>query len=444
MSGLPFNNTGITPNNTPAKPASAGDIVDLFAEEDKGEKKPEKPAKEDKDADEDESKDKKKSEEKPVKRGKEDESDDDTEEDDEDEEEEDDDIEFQGDDEETDEEKLDLKAEDEEIKIDAPPRKKEITKEFPDFFKKFPWMEKMMFRDKQYTELFGSFNDARDVKGRAEILDNFEQDLMKGDTIEVLKQVKDNAPESFNKLVDNYLANLYKVDADSYHHVVNNIAKAIIREMAKDNDLKDAAKALNKFMFNSETYEPPQPKAKEAPEDDELKKEREAFTRERYTTARNDLQSRVDNVLRATISEYIDPKSEMTDYVKKNAIKDALSNLHDLVGNDKEFSKNLVKLWENAFKEKFSTNSLDAIRRSYLGKSKRLLSGVIKSARNTALKDAQPRKVKDKDDNEESSDKTSRRREPIRSGAPRHESGNRVEKGKMQKGESVLEFFSRD
>jgi hypothetical protein len=232
---------------------------------------------------------------------------------------------------------------DDEIDIEAPPRKKDIVAAYPDFFKKFPWMEKMMYRDQRYTELFGSFDDAKEVAESAQVLATFEQDLVKGNTETILKQIKDNSPKSWNKIVDNYLGTLAKVDKEAYFEVAGSVGKEIILNLVTDaqnrlqadpkdetgKTLKQVASILNQFLFGSTTFTPHKPRVEGKEEgDSELDNERKEFMRERFVTVRDELQTKIDRTLRATISEYIDPKGEMSDYVKKNAIRDAINMVH--------------------------------------------------------------------------------------------------------------------
>ncbi len=426
MSELPSNSGNAT---EPTKSPDTQDILDSFKEGEKPleDEKPVKTAKREREADTPDDDD----DEKPAG--------------------DDDEIELKGEespDDDLDAEKLDL---DSEIKIETPPRKAEITKEFPKFFEKFPWMEKMMFRDKQYTELFGSFDDAKEVKASADTLSAFEQDLLKGDTTTVLAQIQKASPETFDKITDNYLPNLYKVSPDAYYHVVGNITRQMIKSMMEDGnrlgnaDLTEAAKLVNRWMFSSEEIKAPTNKSTEKPKSTELDKERQDFINERFETAKNELQTKIDNVLKATISDYIDPKGEMSPYVKRNAVRDALQALHNSIGEDGSFVRNNNKLWENAFRDKFSQSSLNQIRSVYLGKSKSLLSQVIRKARTEALKDAPPRnRNTDSDDSEDQNSRRPARKANVQSGPPRQRSGNDNGKNQMRKGESVQEFLSRD
>lgn len=350
--------------------------------------------------------------------------------------------------------KKDEKDETQEDDLDAPPKKRELLTKYPDIFKTFPWFEKMIYRDRQYTELFGSFDDAKEVAEQAQILQNFEKDLVSGNTETILKQVKENDPKAFDKIVDNYMVTLSKVDKEAYVEVCGNIGKHIIRDLVNEATnvkgmnkeqaelLHQTALVLNQYLFGSSTYTPPKARVETKPNDEEekLNREKSDFTRQKYETSRDELQTRVDNTLRATITDYIDRNNEMSAYVKKNAINDAMKLLHTTIGNDAAFRKNLDKLWESAFSERFNQNSLGRIKSAYLGRAKALLKPIISKARAEALKDHTPTTREKEDDTEEREEERPAKRGPIASGRPRQSSG----KNDRKPGESVSEFFARD
>lgn len=342
-------------------------------------------------------------------------------------------------------EKLDL-AKPEDVEVEAPPRKKEILKEYPELFKKFPFLEKMMYRDRQYSELFGSFDDAREVADKSENFNNFESQLLAGNTEDILKGVKDSDEKAFNIIVDDYLPTLAKVDKEAYFHVVGNLNRRLIMEMVQEandtnnDDLKQAALLVNQFVFGSSKFTAPTLRVdkREEAKTSEVEQERLSFTRERFETARDDLQTRVDNTLRATISDYIDPKSAMSSYVKKNAVSDAMKILTSSIASDGSVVKNLDRLWRSAFDSKFSKDSLGKIQSFYLSKAKGNLKNAIIKARSEALKDLAPRREKETDDVEE---ETPRR--VSRNIAPGRPSTSKSKVG-PSKGESVTDFFMRD
>jgi len=400
-------------------PTTADDINDLF-----------------KTIDDDKVEEKKEVEEKPKKEPKEDKTA---------EQEEDDDLELV--EPEDDEDKIDL-SKDDEIEVDAPPRKKEILKEFPELFKKFPFLEKILYRDRQYNELFGSFDDAKEVAEKSETFNSFESQLLSGNTEEVLRSVKDTDEKAFNIIVDDYLPTLAKVDKDAYFHVVGNLNRRLIMEMVKEandtsnDDLKQAALLVNQFVFGSSKFTAPVNRVENRNEDktSEVEAERLSFVKERFESAKDDLQSKVDNTLRATISDYIDPKGVMSPYVKKNAVTDAMEILSSSIASDPSVAKNLNKLWKISFDNKFSRDSLSHIQSFYLSKAKSNLKNAIIKARAEALKDSRPAN-RDKETDVEEEDSSSRvARRTITPGKPSSSGGKNI----MKKGESVADFFARD
>lgn len=340
------------------------------------------------------------------------------------------------------EKELELKEDEEEKleeEIKSPPRKKEIEKEFPGFFKKFPEVEREYYKAQQFTEVIGTVEDAKELVSRVQVLDEFETDLSEGNTEKILNQVKQNSPEAFDKIVDNYLLALGKVDRDSYLSVIEGIVKRGIisalehAQNREDEELFKSAKAYYKYMFpQDKEIRMPEARKVQNTEDDRLKREREEFNKERFEIAQNDLQGRVDNIIRSNISNYMDPNDKMTPYVKKNAIKDAMNELEETIARDATFKKTVLDpLWKKAHDDKFSRASLDRIKSAYLSKAKTILKPIIIKARSEALKGLGSRVEKD-------------RKGPITPGRISTSSSERGRNKEPEKGMKTLDYLNSD
>lgn len=294
----------------------------------------------------------------------------------------------------------------EDLELVTPVRRREILAKYPKLFKDFPYLEKAYYREQQYTELLPTIDDAKIAIDKSTTLDKFENQLMSGSTEDILKAVKDTDENAFFKIVDSYLPTLAKVDEKAYHHVIGNVIKRTIIEMVnearanEDNkQLEAAAQLLNQFVFGTSKFANPTVLSKEQPKDtknNELEEKERQFNQRQFESARDDLSTRVNNILRSTIEAHIDPKDSMTDYVRRNAVREALENVENLVSQDSRFKVLVDKLWNQAFKTNFSKKSLDDIRSAYTSKAKTLLPSVIKKARNEALKGL-GKKVKDEE-----------------------------------------------
>lgn len=338
----------------------------------------------------------------------------------------------------------------EQLELVTPVKRRDILKKYPALFKEFPYLEKAYYREQQFTELLPTIDDAKEAVEAKKTLDNFEKDLIGGNTEIMLKAIKEQNPNSFKKIVDNYLNTLSKIDEGAYHHVIGNTIRHTIMAMVSEgkrsgNDaLVSAAALLNQFSFGSTDFKPPTNLAetkdeKETTKETDLDKERKAFVKQRFEASRDDLNTRVNNSLKNTIAANIDPKSSMTDYVRRNASREALESLETLISKDSRFQSLVDKLWEKAFQSNFDKASTDRIRSAWFSQAKTLLPSVIKKARNEALRGLGKR-VKDDDDSNES------KKAPVKQqGRPQSQSDNKSgNKKEVPRGMSTLDFLSSD
>lgn len=338
----------------------------------------------------------------------------------------------------------------EELELISPVRRKEILAKYPDIFKDFPYLQKAYYFDRQITEILPTIEDAKAAVEKAEILDGFETDIMGGSTKSLLAQVKENDKEAFAKVVDNYLPNLYEVDQDAYFHTIGNITKHTIISMVRDgkeNDVKElieAADVLNQYMFGTKQFAHPTRLSKvslpdESKKEEELAEREQEFVRREFETAKDGVITKLDNILKSTIDQHIDPKKSMTDYVRKNATREVSEKLENLIENDRRFMAIYDKLWERAMENNFSKESMDKVKSAYLSKARTLLPTLIKNARNEALRGLGKRV---NDDNDEKDKKGPLPVGKARSSASSQNSGKSGDAPK--RGETSLEFLMRD
>lgn len=366
----------------------------------------------------------------------------------------DEDTDHDKEDEETDELKEleeELKEEDEEIdeeklELITPVRRREILKKYPKLFQDFPYLERAYYREQQFTEVFPTIDDAKIAATKVAQLDDFEKHLLSGNTEKILQAVKDHDPNAFNGIVDNYLQNLAKVSPDGYQHVINNIFRHAVIVMSRDkNDhVKNAANILNQYMFGTEDVVPPTKLATEKkPEDNKEAEELRARENERmrraFETTRDDLTQRIDSSIIKTIDAHIDPNNQMTEFVKRAAVRQAQEQVKDLIGKDARFRIVLDKLWEKGFKDEFSKDSVERLRSAILSKAKTLLPAVIQSARKEALK-GNRRNPEERD----RKGPLAVNRPTTRSSTSSSKSGQSNNGQGMRKGESTLDFFNRE
>lgn len=294
--------------------------------------------------------------------------------------------------------------------------RREILKKYPTLFKDFPALEKSYYRDQQFTQILGTIDEAKEAVENSKVLQRFSDDMIEsGNTHNLLKMIKDNNPATFNSVVDNYLEHLAKVDEGAYHHVLGNVIKNTILGMVQeakdsgDDDLRTAAALLNKYAFGSTKFVPPNKLSKEEDKsnkgESEISKREQDIIRSQIQNATSDINARVTGTIKNAINQHIDPKGHMTDFIKGVAVQKALDKVTGLIERDTRFGKIVEKLWERAAKDNFSKASQDDIKRAYLSRAKGLLTPVLQSVRNEALKGMGKRVKETKEDDIEDNDK---------------------------------------
>jgi hypothetical protein len=341
---------------------------------------------------------------------------------------------------------------DEELELITPVRKKEILKEYPDLFKKFPYLERAYYRDQQFTEVFQTPAEARDASEKSQALDNLEQTLIKGESKELLSSIKETDENGYYKFVDSFLPTLAEVDSRAYGTVIGNIIKHAVLSMVEEgktsgnDDLQVAAQILYKYTFGNSKFEAPQRLAK--PDIDKDKdpnkaaEEREAKIRERdFNRNLESINTSVNNSIKATIDANIDSKEQMSPYVKKQAAREAFETVSEILNNDKRLKQVLDALWEKAAKSDYTTEDMNAIRSAVRARARTVLPAALKKARIEALK-GMGKQVREKEDDDtdtgnkrDSPPETHRRQKPV----------SRITSGKdIPRGMSTLDFLNSD
>lgn len=352
-----------------------------------------------------------------------------------------------------------LKALEEELeepdkaKLEAaiPVSRREILKAYPDLFKKFPALEKSYWRDREFTKYFPNPEDGEKALQAVTTIENFERAIVdEGDLHSVLKMVKDNNPTTFARMVDGYLDALSTTDRSAFDHVVGNVTKHLIKAMwtegkeSGDDSLQEAAELLNFYAFGTKKYSPPTKLAKDEAPEDKNKTNESSHARELFKqTMENNIDevnSRVNNLLKINIEGNIDPNKSMSDFVRKSAIREALEKVNDLLDRDTQFKNYVNRAWEQAAKANFSKASVQKVQDLYVAKAKSLLAPVVKSARAEALRGL---KV-EKREAEETETERKPERQKTGENTERRLSSNKNKAKEIPAGMSSLDYLMQD
>lgn len=320
------------------------------------------------------------------------------------------------------EEEIELNDEDEDnFEYQDVPNRQAILKAYPEIFKKFPGIERAIYRESEYTKLFPSIGEAKQAQERLENFSRLENDVFQGNIGGLLSSVKSSDPKAFGKIAGTLLNTLSSVDKDAYFNVVNRVIKTAIKAAAdtgKNSNTEDgeqlhiAAQLLHRFIYNTHEITAPDNIVTEDrpdPREAELTKREVEFNQRQLGNAVEDVRSRTESTIKSAVEKYIDPKGMMNSYTRDKAIADVLTAVNNDIMNDTRFRGHLDRLWVDAQKKNYSDESKKKIREAVIRKAQSTLPGFIKNVRAKVLKNKASVKPVSKKETEQRSKPTFKR-----------------------------------
>jgi len=336
--------------------------------------------------------------------------------------------------------------EEDELTFKHIPRQ-QILKKYPNFFKEFPSIEKTIYKEQQYSELFPTMQEAKDSKEAAENYQHFESALLSGNISPVLNSLKQSDPNAYEKVVETFLPTLIKSDKNASAIITAQVMKGSIITMfsegkARNNEnLQLAAQILHEFAFGTGQISAYVQKHKiddtKNPKEEELQNREQSFIKQQFDVAVSDVSERTENVIKSTIDRHIDPNNIMTPYVRGKAVQDIISSVDEEIKKDRSFNTLIEKLWEKSMNDNFSKGSKDKIRNALLAKAQTVLPGILRKVRAEALRGNAARSFK-KEEVEEKEEKPK-----VSRMAPARENSDRG-KNKDGRGMKTADFFMQD
>jgi len=358
------------------------------------------------------------------------------------------------------EEEPELKLEDEdEVDLARIPRRTEIKEAFPEIFKKFPQLDHIIQREHQFSELFSTLKEAKDVKESIGDYNAFQAELFNGDIKGILRAVKKSDENAYNKLVGNWIEDLARVDPAANLRVANKITRSILKVLdnkAKELGMGDgeegeqlsiAVRLVNKALYGSTKLSEPEinQETQEDPREARLKEEQNKFEQQKYQAAFGDISGQMKNWLNKVVAKNVDPKETIPAYLKEKLIEDVLSALDNQLMDDTRF-KNLVgSLYASAHKSGYDQSSRDKILETLKNKAKSMLPPIIRAKKERALKGSNSfvrRKEVVDDEEDVTPTNVGAKREPREKITSNRQDGK--DRLKIRDGESINDFFARE
>ena len=309
-----------------------------------------------------------------------------------------------------DEEKEDTEEEDTEDKEDEEEEEEDTDKvltswtdiktKYPDFAKEFPDVKNALFREQQFSEVFSTPAEAKDVLDRVAVFDRLSNDVVdQGNIIDLFDTIKKQNGESFNKIAYSLLPYFQENDKDTYYELAARPIKQLLRAAWHDGngektDLGKAAAHIHKYFFKNTNFDE-KVKAetgKEASTKSKREEELESKLSQIEQNKQNDFLSTVDEsyVVKMTkhIREGIDKDERLTEWTKSKISDDVLREIQRQLKKDTRYVGAVNSLIRQASQNGFTNDFKSRLINTALVRAKSLVPEVRKRIVSEALRAA--------------------------------------------------------
>src|SRR5215831_1060337 len=244
------------------------------------------------------------------------------------------------------------------------PSLKNINEAYPDFFKKFPSMRDMYFREAEYAKLFPTVEDAKEASENNSAFANIRDDVFNGDGTKFMSAVNNVDPKGLERFAGGFLANLTKTNMNAFWKAANPLIEDVARAMFNkgrlegDENIKNAALHLSQFFFGKSDIA--EGKATSKAQQDEgktkLDQEKKEWEDRKHLEFRSslesDLRSQLDEMIigfdEKTGKTKIDPDGSLSPFITQTIVDHVVQDIGAALASDTSHLKFMDSLWTRA------------------------------------------------------------------------------------------------
>jgi hypothetical protein len=320
-----------------------------------------------------------------------------TEEEDEDEEEDDEPTDEESDgsgDDEVDEEESE--DDDDEESLSQADLTKAVKKAAPQLFKKVPGLREALERDKQFSEVFPTVEDAKTAARNNNYLAAMYNDISSGDvekTGNFLKAIKNTNEEAFEDFSHTLLDSIGKINPQLYGEVLLKPMKRAIMSMYADaqrtgnKNLAAVAIHAHNYWFDTQDINAPleerKPAKAKSKEQEDFEKEKAEYEGTKAQEFRGGITEVVNHSMKLSITKELDG-IRLDDYQKRNIIRDIFLGVDEVLGSDRRYLGGINSLFDQAKSSRYSPDWKTRIVKAYLQRARQALPAI----RNKVLREA--------------------------------------------------------
>lgn len=260
-----------------------------------------------------------------------------------------------------------------------------VSAKYPEFFKEFPEIRDLIGREKAYTEIFATVEDAKEMAEKAGDFDALVEKISDGDLTPVLSSLE---ADSLAKLADGFLPALAKQDENLYYQITAPVIHQLLSSAFKSGKLEDNENLSNaaywlsewalgngKFATGAANFVPPKTEVKK---DETLEKEKKEFYDEKYTTFRDNVLESCNNQIDTFITGDL---KDLAPRVQKLVLREVREELASQLQADQGHMSRLRSLWKRAGSVGYVGDIKSRIISTYLERAKSLAPAITEKVR---------------------------------------------------------------
>lgn len=237
----------------------------------------------------------------------------------------------------------------------------------------------MYFRDKAYTEIYPTLNDAREAANKADQLDALDSTLMEGNVEAVFGTLN---PDVLSRISDKLLPALYKRDQNAFakaaRPLVVNVLRTVLNraEETGDDNLKKSVRNITRVLTGGNPDLP----TVDTRTDPSIEAERNRLTQERRALFDRDnrgfiasCDKTVNRRLESIIMDDLDSKKQLNEFTRQSVAERTLSDLHAELMKDEGLRNKLQQIHRLAAKAGFPEEYRARIVSASLERAKKLV-----------------------------------------------------------------------
>jgi len=305
-----------------------------------------------------------------------------------------------------DEEEPEEKDDDLDKVVGAPfsgrPTYRQVVDKYPKIFKDFPGLRDVFFRERDYSRVFPTVEDAQESYDQLNTLKAGEQVISNGNPKDFLEILRDYDANKEAHFVEEFLPSLYKNNKPAFEAITTPVIQYALRTMHRDaarngnDNLTNSAVNVYEWLFGTEDIESggkrqPLPRTQTGPdpEKENLKRERDQLLSTRHGEfidgALNSASRKIDGIIKGALPE------DVGAFEVKSITREVMDRLGAVLRADSAHRSNMDRLIRNGKNDAYSEAARERLSSAFLSRAKLALPEIIKKVKSEALGKSGPR-----------------------------------------------------